>query len=483
MRYLTMKSSYRILEIILLLTLLFTYGCAHVSTRHIEQGDSQANKRNFIAAAKEYLSALKYERNHLESRQRLCSVAEPAYKESLKKAEKFETASKFKKARKAFKQTTSYIEQFTKFDCVDFPVIDLNQKIASMGSAILEKHYQQAEFHFSRGHYLFAVEEYKKAARSKPYKDSNQKIAQSHFAQAKIYELQSQFREAADQYLFSHDTILNFKGSKDKANAILYSLGNYFLSNNHCRKALQDFQQASGLNPNYKDLAEKLRQSSECAIVTIAFAKFNNKTRRNIAGMSIGDFIYDQIQSGINNNGSRFLRIVDSSGNYHNADYKISGKLTQIRVVHRGLEKKRVSGIAARRYNCQHTDDNGNIYNDTCTEDVNIYYDEITDHVSVTLSGSIKAVNTRTGENIVLYNISSQMDDSIRYADIVSHLKDVELYQDLYNLVNERTHLVDGDDLVREAIAEIEKGFVKEIIQNIDQSNNLSDPTNLALYH
>ena len=478
-----MKSNYKILELILVLTLLLTYGCAHISTRHIEQGDSEANKRNFIAAAKEYLSALKYERNHQESRQRLCSVAEPAYEESLKKAEKLEIASKFKKARKAYRQTASYIEQFTKFDCVNFPVIDINQKIAQMGSAILEKHYQQAEFHFSRGHYPAAIEEYKKASRSKPYKDSTQKIAQSHFAQAKIYESQSQFREAANQYLFSHDSIANFQDSKDKANAIFYSLGKYFLSNNHCRRALQDFQQASGLNPNYKDLAEKLRQSSECAMVTIAFAKFNNKTRRNIAGMSIGDFIYDQIQSGINNNGSRFLRIVDASGDYRNADYKISGKLTQIRVVHRGLEKRRMSDIAARRYNCQHTDDNGNTYSDTCTEDVNIYYDEITDHISVTLSGSIKAVNTRTGENIVLYNISSQMDDSIRYAEIVSHLRHVELHRDLYNLVNERTHLIDGEELVREAIAEIEQGFVKEIIQNIDHSNNLSDPTNLALYH
>ena len=477
-----MKTNSRSRGFLLIATLLFMHGCAHVSTRHMEQGDSYFEQKRYTDAADEYLNAVKYERNNQESQMRLCKVARLAYKSSLQKAQKQEQLSHFKKARKAYSKTSRYLEKFSQYDCIDFSVTDVSSKIAEMGGAVLERHYQKAEELFSRRHYPEAIKEYKNASHNKPYKDSATKIAESYYLQGQILESQSQFRESASQYLFSDNTIRNYKDSRQKAVSIFYSLGNYFLLNRYCRRALSDFQEATRIEPNFKDLPTKLDQAGSCATIRIAFAKFNNPTHRNIAGMSIGDFINDEIQSSLNKNATQFIRFVDSSVGFKNIDYEISGRLTQVRVVHHGLEERKMSDVGIYSYDCRQRDAQGNIYTDTCTQERNVNYSEYNDDISVMLSGSIKVTDLRSGENVLLFNISSQTNDSIRYVEVSSDIRGLQLYQELHDLLDGRRRLMDYEELARLAISEIEQGFVEEITAKIDSTSSISDPVSMVIY-
>lgn len=76
-----------------------------------------------------------------------------------------------------------------------------------------------------------------------------------------------------------------------------------------CRQAYEEFQHASsfgaaGANAKQKD-------ALECGTIKIAFVEFDNKTGRTIAGMDMGDVIFEKIRTKTQAKASTFIRMMD----------------------------------------------------------------------------------------------------------------------------------------------------------------------------
>jgi len=504
-----MKTRYLIMRKLALVSIVmfiaFIYGCSAAS-KAVKQGDELLAMKNYYGATQEYLNALKLEPDHQDAKMKLCQTSNLAYEQKLAMAENFEKSSDFESALKHYRELSTFIDKLSSYNCLNFPAINTKQKIEEMQSSASEKYYREAESLFASENYNSAIPKYTEALKhNKPYKDCTEKIAESYYRIASKLENQNSFRDAAKNYMNANTTVEGYKDAASKATNLYYSLGEYFLSKELCRNAWNDFNEASKINPGFKDVSEKMSKADACAVTKIAFVRFDNPTGRNIAGMSMGDFIFDDIKSQLQKKASRFIRILDRdeletifseqklgiSGitdeyatfkRLKGVHYLIFGKLSQVNSVHQSPKEENMKTTGTRYYDCIKTDRKGKQYNSTCSTEIPVNFTKISDKISVSLSGSIKVVGVATGEQLIFHNISANRSDSIEYANITSDVSSVEIPSFLKDLVNARKELKDEDSLAKEMVFGIASEMVRKILDKIDRAQAVTDPVEMKVF-
>lgn len=495
----------RCLVFSLLILIAFIWGCS-AAYQAVKKGDELLEMKNHYGAAQEYLKALSLESDRKDAKMKLCQISKPAYDQKLAMAEGFEKSSDFESALPHYTDLSTFLERVNSYNCLNFPPINAKQKVIEMKSATSEKYYGEAERHFSSGNYTNAIANYEEALRfNAPYKDCKEKIAESYYRIASNAETQKTYRDAAKNYLKANNTIEGYKDATHRATYLYYSLGEYFLSKDLCRNAWNDFNEASKINPGFKDVSDKLSKSDTCAISKIAFVRFDNPTGRNIAGMSMGDFIFDDIKSRLQKNCSKFIRTLDRdeletilseqklgmSGitdeystfkRLKGVHYLIFGKLTQVNSVRPAPKEENMRTTGTQNYSCTKTGSKGKQYEGTCSRDVTVSYTKHADKISVSLSGSIKVVSVSTGEQLIYHNITANRSDSVTYADITSDASSVSIPSSLKDLVDAKRELKDEDSLTKEMVAAIAGEMVGKILEKVDRAKSVTDPVEMKMY-
>ncbi len=490
-------------SVLVLLFAVLTFGCS-ASYQAVKRGDELVEMKNHYAAANEYLKALQLDRGYEKAKMKLCQISRVAYEQKLSPAENFERSADFVSALREYKDLSSFLDAINSYNCLNFTAINAKQKITEMQSSASEKYYREAEGLFAIENYSDAIQKYKTALNyNNPYKDSTEKIAESYYQIALKSETQKRFRHAAENYVNATNTIKGYKDASRKATYLFYSLGDYFLQKELCRNAWNDFNEASKINPGFKDLTDKISKADACAISKIAFVRFDNPTGRNIAGMSMGDVIFDDIKSKLQKSASRFIRILDRdeletifseqklgmSGltdeyatfkRLKGVHYLIFGKLTQVNSVRPQAKEEKMQTKGTQYYSCIKTDRKGKQYESTCSREVSVYFTKHTEKISVSLSGSIKVVSVATGEQLVIHNISTNRSDSIEYADITSDVSEVPDF--LKALAKARRDLKDEDSLTKDIVSEIANKMVSKILDKIDHAQVVTDPIEMKVY-
>lgn len=428
----------------------------------------------------QYVEALNVFPDNQEVRQKLCPIINPAFQQGIKAAERFETQGDFDNAYKRYAQVKTILDKAAPYNCPSYPSTLLNKRITQAKLPIAEKYYSEGEQLFSRSDYYAAIEKFKEVHKwSNPYKDTLAKISKSYYLQGQYLESNGQYRSAAIDYYHAGSSGGNNNDGFQGFSLLLYSLGNYFVSQNYCRQALQDYKRVQAVTPNYRDLATKINQAELCATKNITFTNFYNSTRRNIAGMVVGDFIYDEIRSSLNSKASRYLRIVEPEAARNNIRYEISGRLTQVYATHQGSGKRTRAKLVIF-----HTPVIQQMHKAILSIMIRahkvVYYREYTDEAAIVLSGSIKVVDMLTGEALVFYNINSRVEDYIRYADITSNREGVTISEYLFNNLNANRDLLTDEALVRSAISQITADVVDQIIKKVDNVRTLPDPSRMT---
>ncbi|MBI4823308.1 MAG: hypothetical protein HY805_03645, partial [Nitrospirae bacterium] len=366
---------------------------------------------------KEYLSGLSLDPNYQKAKVQLCTISKQAYEQELAIAGNFEKTSDFESALAHYSELKDFLQMLTQYNCLNFPTINVGQKITEMKSASSEKYYKLAEAAFVNEDYSNAIQHYKTALKfNTPYKDSTEKIAESFYRIAQKAESQKKFRLAANNYVNCSDTVKGYKDAPQKAVSLYYSLGKYFLTKGLCRNAYNDFNAANKINPDFKDLKVAMDEADTCSITKVAFVRIDNPTGRDIAGASMGDFIFDEIKSKIQQRKSRFIHVMDREEleailgeqklgmaritdeystfkTLKGVHYLLFGKLTQVNSTHKGPENKQFTTTGKQGYTCTKPDSKGQMREYLCFRDIKVSFTEVSESISVALAGSIKVLS------------------------------------------------------------------------------------------
>lgn len=481
-------------------------GCATPATEAIRRGDNMLTTRNYYGASQEYLTALDFESNNSDAKTKLCQSARQSYDQKLEMATTYEKTADFESALPQYQDLAQFIDRITPHNCLNFAPVNAKQKIAEMKSGASAQFYNDGEKLFLKSDYIHAIKNYQDALRhNNPYKDCKEKIAESHYQIGAKAESQKNFRNAADSYVSANETVSGYKDASEKAVSIYYSLGISFLKQKMCRNAYDDLSKAGKLNDNFKELTDKLAEAEACSVSKIAFMRFDNPTGRDISGMSIGDFIFDEIKTKLQNKASKFVRTMDreelqgvlgeqklglagvtddyaSFKQLKGVDYLIFGQLTQVKMDAPPEKVERMKTPATQSYPCVKTDKKGRQYESSCNREINLTYERHTAKLNVALAGSIKAVSVSSGEQLIMQSISSKRNDDITYANINSDFNsDTDIPREIESLADARRELHDPDSLIKEIISEISDDMVKKILARIDQTKTVADPTDLKI--
>lgn len=506
MRYFHLNKSSILRSLILCILFATVYGCTSPASQAVKRGDELLTAKNYYGASQEYLSALNLEADHKEAKMKLCLNAKQAYDQKLDMAAAYERSFDFESAMPHYRDLSTFIDKTNSYNCLNFAPINAKQKIAEMKSGASEKYYREAEKLFANSDYGNAITNYQDALKhNNPYKDCKDKIAESYYRMATKAESQKSFRDAANSYVNAIETISAYKDAPDKATSLYYALGLSFIEKKLCRNAYDDLSRASKINSAFKELPSKIADAEACAISKIAFMRFDNPTGKDISGMSIGDFIFDEIKTKLQNKASKFIRtmergeldtvlgeqrlgergITDDYATFKQlkgVHYLIFGKLTQVKADEPNEKVENMKTGGSQSYSCMKQGRKGP-YQSICSRDITLYFQKHSAKFNLALTGSIKVISVATGEQLIFHSISSKRDDSITYANITSNIdSNTSVPSGLVDLTKARRELKDKDSMVKEMISEISDEMIQKILDKIDRTKTVADPVELTIF-
>jgi tetratricopeptide (TPR) repeat protein len=483
-------------------------GCA--AKRAVNDGDEARERGNTFVAANHYLDALDEKAGHEEALSKLSNVAEAGYEQKLELAEGFEDQGNLKSALQEYEQLQRYIRRLRGHDALTFAPINIEEAIQTASAGVAEQHYKRAEGYFGEGQYEQAIQQYNQALDyTQPYKNATGRIAESYYRMATRAVKASQYRQAADTYLRASGEVEGYKDAQERAASLYYHLGGHFLAEGHCRKAYEEFDTADTIISGYENVSAKMSAAKDCATVRIAFARFENTTRRSLAGMNLGDVIFERTRMNTLNQASQFIEILtrerlsvlmeeqemgggmvsDASSiprGFEGADYVVFGKLNQVLVENEELTQERKR--ATYEYAYQETYTNSEGERETRTEWTERYlaFVENRDARTIKLGGTMRVVDVDSREVTISHSIDRQNRDAVRYATNIRAEHDlsadnVRLDSDFVQLANAREELKSVDALTDNMLDAISGEIANQILGRLDRTRSVSDPSSLDI--
>ena len=496
---------------ILLLFLAITFsgltGCGGVGSI-IERGDKAAARGDYWTAASAYLQALAKDADNEEALAGLTSVAEPAYRQKSDLIEGYKANDDLDHALEELESLRTYLVQLRRYVSPGFVPMDVDAEIASVSRGAAEQHYRRAEGLFEAGEYAAAIAEYERANSLVPgYGDATGMIAESHYRMAEDLVSDGSYRLAADAFLQADETVRGFRDSVRRAAHIFRELGLYFLDAGACRQAYEDLSQAAQLTGLAGGLGEEISSAETCAISNIAFGAFDNSTGRNLAGMDLGDFIYESVRTKTLDRGSRFLRMLDRDQldllireqalgaqviwgeapvrlSLLGVDYMIFGKLNQVYETRPEPRMEEVSSSYTYVIEVPDRDRQGRRTTRRETGEGVAYFDRWTASRQIVLSGVIRVVEVSTSSVLINYQISERREDRVDYLTnprAGRDLRGVTFPDDIERLLDARQELYSTDVLARDLIDKISDELVDRILDELDHGPTVADPGWLEL--
>jgi len=468
-------------------------------------GEQAVTRGDYYAAAMDYLNVLRTKPKYSKAIDNLSRISKSAYEQKLKMAEGYQEQGNLEEALAEYKDLDGYITQLRQYNLLNFVPIDINKAISTVSTGAAEKHYVQAEGLFKQKDFQNAIREYRTAsALVNSFKDCKEKIAESYYSLAGDYEKRNSYRTAAKNYENANVEVRGYKDATQKAAGLYYALGSYFLTQGQYRKACEDLSQAKSISPQYRDVSNKLDTASEKAALKIAFVRFDNPTGKDIAGMALGDFIFETIKSNVQSKASQFLHMLDreellvlareqriNEGLFRDEStvpmklegvgYLIFGKLNQVRDVKTGLTETPTKDYYEYSYDVPYVDDKGRQRTRKEWSKAEMYFSLLKDKASFTLSGVIKVIDVKTGRLIINHQISEEAGDEIEYADKFRAAHDLNAYNvalpdAIKKLRKARRELKDEGALAREMIDSIARAMADKILSNLDVTPFVNDP-------
>lgn len=488
-------------KLIIVFISLFLISCA--AKRAINDGDEALGRGDTFEAANLYLDALDEKPDHGDALLKLNGIAKSAYNDKLDLAQENQDQGNLDIALDEFEKLGKYIARLRDHNRLKFTTVDIEKKIRNVNTGLAKKHFEQGNSYFNDQEYQLAIEEYRTALDFKEgYKNSANQIAESYYRISTNALENKKYRQAATTYSQAIEEVKNYKDAQMRAATIYYHLGDYFLSEDHCRRAYKDFEQTSSLISDFENIDEKLRLAKKCATERVAFAKFEDV--RQLAGMQIGDVIFQKAQRKVQQQSSPFLKILTSreldrlleeskmnnindvkNTSFEDADYVIFGRLSQVYTPKDEPTKVRKAAEYEYPYRDTYINDEGKEKTTTKWAKAKAKYTKVTKARDIIINGTLEVVDANTSKVAITKSIDQKSHDEVSYATNITakfnlydeNIRDIDY--ELKKLMEARKELKDTNTIVRPMLDDISDQVANSIINHLDQMPTSSPPSNL----
>ena len=471
--------------------------------------DEAVSQGDYYRAAKTYLTLLSSNKK-TDAFRGLSDIAEAAYEQKLAVATRLRDQGQLEASIPEYRELGGYLASLRQHNLLTFTAINTDQEIRAVSTAAADQYYDTAEQSFSNKQYRMAASSYKKVLELDPtYKDARNKLADSFYRIGAQLEEAGNFRQAIRFYEESGNTIPGFEDARERTGQIYYHLGDYFLDQGYCRQAYDEFANALAAGAQIADIGSKQSEAKECGTIKIALVELENITGRNLAGMNLGDIIFEKIRSKTMAKSSQFIQMMDrqqlsmllreqdiSEGmlregsslpsTVQGVDYLVFGKINQLLIDHNAPKKTPQRGKYELKVETPYTDEEGNRKTRTEWREYPLQYNLIEESMVINMGGAITAVNAVTGEIAVSHQIDQQAADQVAYVKEYVARHDlgqdgIRLSKQLVDYARAREELQDTNTLANGMIEAVSTQMAESILHTLDQAPTIADPTSIPL--
>lgn len=457
-------------------------------------------------AMAKYLDALDINAEHADSVAALRAIARKGYDEKLAMCATYEQQRNFPSAMDEYKELQATMGRVKTHGGLSFAIVDFRAKQEELNNGAAEDHYVAAEAALAGKTWKIAIAEYDAAQTFKSgYKDTPEKTAAAYYSWGDDDFTAKRWRSAAEHFNLSRKSGgAGYRDAGARASVIFGGLGRYFLGADRCRQAVRDLRAARNGSTDVR-LAEDLAKAEECSVTPVAIMPLENPTGRSLAGMAIGDTLSDSIGTKVQKNASEFVHLVErtalqiilseqhlsatgvSTGDVskiRGVRYLVLGKVTQIQSTSQGPTEARRSFTAQESFECTQYNNKGP-YQATCTRNVTIGFLVTSAKITARVAGSIKVVDTKSGEQLATQALEGAADDSIEYAhDFTQDPFDRALSgipDGALGLTRGRTSLRDEGEIANQIVEQFSEAAAAVVVRAVDGERTATDPPTLAM--
>jgi tetratricopeptide (TPR) repeat protein len=443
--------------------------------KHMKNGKNYADQGQYYLAACSMLDAIAI-KGKPKYIKKLTPIVEKAYKKKVALAKSFMDVENYEEALSNYNHLSLYLDSLRDYNMLNFATINMDNAVAKASLGVATKAYQTAETAYQGGDYQEAVAHYRKALAHRPdFKDCREKIADSFYKIGKEALAQHEYRNAATAFIEANDEVNGYEDSAELAMDIHYQLGNYFSVNGHHRKAWMEFNTVKNLDSGYKDVAERTLESMQSAHIVIGFGSFENRTHRDVGGIAVGDFIFQELKRKLDAGKSPFLSL---SSDTSIATLVATGNVTQVTVNENGPTGVKKSEVMKWE----------DVVKNNQGEKVKIPRQEIILYLEhnwgreVIFAGNMSLSDKSSRESVFTDHMEQRASDSAHWAELLTQTDNTRhMSPELQSLTQGRNQLKSEDAMIKEVIGTITTGLAKKILAQIDRTDEVDDPLELTL--
>ena len=486
-------------------------GCA--AGQRFDEGKKLEASGDSWGAGQKYIAALKEDANHKDSKEALVAVVKAAYEQKLAEATGLEAKSRFAEALGEYKELKDFVDAAKRMAGARVETVDFDEKMAGLKNAEAEKRYQEGAAALAARSWDDAIGKFNKAIEfgGDGYKDARAKIAEARYGWGEEQFGKKQFRAAADQFARAAKADASLKDAGSRAASIYLSLGRYFLGADRCRQAVKDFRSAAAIIGEAK-LAKDIATAEECSVTPVAILAFDNPTGVNPSGMALSDTIADAVSGKVRGKATEFVRLVErtaldeilkeqgltekgvataGAGKLRGVRFLVMGKLTQVKIDDAPEKTSTKKMVRTESYDCSATKKTTG--RNICDRDVPISYTLHEAKRAIRITGSVKVIDTKTGEQLATIPVEGIAEDAMAYADDFTRTDNREAYDLSANptpiggdytpatLAAAPKTLKDEGELISAAVEAVSTKAAEGVLKAVDVEKPATDPTTLTL--
>lgn len=472
------------LSSMILLTALMV-GCG--ARKAYKSGLEAEGRGQFWRASQYYLDSLDRRDGYDDPHEALDRIGQRALEDGLSQARAEEDGEDFLAAMSWYQGLKTYVSRLEGRGHLNFdPGIDFDDKIAEMRAAAAYEAYARGDDAVRARHWAEAIEHFAEALEISPgFKDTDVRIAESHYGWAEDDVSAGRFRSGAERFQMAHSSQGVFEDAAVRSIELYAALGRHHLASGTCRQAVRDLSIAHREAP--EAVRTELARAQDCA-ETIVFVEPVRGGGR-VAGMRPADWLNSYIRRTLPGQTTEFVSIAAEQATKDNTvDFVVETQVVEAWVHEPELQSVQRSTSATKARAC-----NDGEYS-PCTDTTTVRYAEFSSSMEARVASSVSIVERAGNRFAGQAEPSATATSDLRWADnfidadgnavaIATSASGGTLgvSSDVVSLRDaNRTHPAQAD-LLRNALENTGADLVRSIVRVVDAEPPLQDPTALTV--
>ena len=459
----------------LCLVLFLTQGMGCAAQKASKKGLEWEEQNEPHLAAESYMVALSHNSKKTEYLVALKRVSKEGYDALLLLAQTSQKNENYPKAVDYYKRLKTYTDTLSRYDALNFSIINVDLYISDMSRAAAKERYDAGKNKQKQKSYADSIKEFEKALSFVPnYEDSKAQIAESYYLWAEEV-LETDLYKAGQ--LFEKSSLANgtHKDATKRAAQVYYTIGRFYLNRGYCQEALKYLTPAKALVSSNK-ITKKWFDARACSSHQLGVVSYRNERKDRQLRLAINQLLAEELLKQLASHAAKetYLKVGDLSLSNYRKDVFTEPAIDSFdRLLL--AEHSRV-GFEQENWKKSIQTTTGTLWDrcpdrqDLCSSSVQVQYVLRTQESSILFRGTLRIFQTSNQQVLWSKPFDQTHRKTLRYADTFQvdginvtvgkekALGVVVLNEEIH-LLAQGTRTLRKEDLLRESIQKVAQDF------------------------